>query len=113
MTLILRDVLLAPFLIIALGLLVSRFMHLDSGSVAKLSFWIFHPCLVFSSLLDPKISLGFFGQVFLLVVAFSVAMWGVSLLLSRTLSLSPIRTRGVALASVFPNTGNRSFVFGS
>ena len=106
MALIFREILLTPFLIIALGILASKFTRIDTRPIVTVTLWIFSPCLIFSSLINSNISFAIFSLVFFSFLFFTLGMWGASFLLGRTLRVSPEKTRAMALVAAFPNVGN-------
>lgn len=100
------DNLLPIFLIAGAGYAVGRHFQTDLKTVARLSFYIFSPCLVFTSLKNAEISSAGLGQMFAFTLALTGVMialgWGVGL----ALRLERAHLAAFIIAVVFVNSGN-------
>jgi len=106
----LQNVLWPIFAIIAIGYGMGK-VGLPSRPVARLTFWALTPALIFTSLYRSAVRPAVFGRVFLFVLLFSLAMWGIAWLLGRALKLDHRSTAGIALTLIFTNCGNYGLPF--
>lgn len=98
--------LLPLFLCAGAGLVIGRAFEPDIKTVNRLTFYIFSPCLVFSSLTQSAVPGGELTQIALFVVAFVALMIGLAALTGRLLRLSRQALVTLILASAFVNSGN-------
>jgi len=100
------DNLLPIFLCAAAGVAVGRAFQPDLRTVTRLSFYIFSPCLVFSSLTQTPVS----GAEFAQLAVFTAGHIGLMVALTAMLGLaSRMERRALAtliIAAVFVNGGN-------
>lgn len=106
----LPNVLWPIFAIFGIGYALGKW-GLPPQPVARLSFWALMPAMIFISLYESAISPGVFGLIFLFVLLFSLAMWGIAYLFGRLLWLEPHSQAGVALTLIFTNCGNYGLPF--
>ncbi len=97
---------LPAFLVIAMGVLLDRKLHVDKKSLSRTAIYILTPCLIFSSISRSAVSPGQFGQMILFVIVFTILMAALALLVGHLLKW-PARTRNALVLSVaFVNAGN-------
>ncbi|NGZ75603.1 AEC family transporter [Saccharibacillus alkalitolerans] len=88
------------------GILLRRFKGLDTKPLSVLSLYVLSPAIIFTTLINARVSAGDVG----ITIAFSVinllAMWGVSLLLGRLLKLEDAEKAGLTLVASFTNCVN-------
>jgi predicted permease len=106
----LPNVLWPIFAIFGIGYVLGKW-GLPPQPVARLTFWALTPALIFTSLYTSKVSPGVFGLIFLFVLLFSLAMWGIAYPFGRLLGLQSPSRAGVALTLIFTNCGNYGLPF--
>ncbi len=110
---------LLPILLAAgAGFILGRTMQPDIKTASRLTFYIFSPCLVFSSLAHVEIAAGEFGRLALLTLTVSAVMAVLAFLCGRMLGASRQLLASLVVASVFVNSGNyglaaNKFAFGA
>ncbi len=109
---------LLPILLAAgAGFFMGRMMQPDIKTASRLAFYIFSPCLVFTSLAHVEIAAGEFGRLALLTLSVSAILAALSFLYGRALGVGRQLTASLIVASVFVNSGNyglaaNKFAFG-
>jgi len=109
---------LLPILLAAgAGFALGRTLQPDIKSASRLTFYIFSPCLVFTSLAHVEIAAGEFGKLALLTLSVSAVMAILSFLCGRLLGAGRQLLASLVVASVFVNSGNyglaaNKFAFG-
>ena len=109
---------LLPILLVAgAGFALGRTLHPDIKTASRLTFYIFSPCLVFTSLAHVEIAAGEFGRLALLTFGVSAIMAVLSFLCGRLLGAGRQVLASLVVASVFVNSGNyglaaNKFAFG-
>lgn len=131
----LYQIILPIFLVLGVGFLVGRQFHLadpidtsgpqqpdperrssqhnaasaDVGGLrmlSKLVFYVFGPCLVFSSLSTSDVRAAEVGQIGLFAIVATLLMGAVAWALARLLHLMPHETSSLLLVAMFGNIGN-------
>lgn len=101
----LNDVLPA-FLVMAVGVLLDRKLHIDKKSLSRMAIYVLTPCLIFSFVVQSAVAPGEFGLMILFVLVITLAMCAIALLIGRLLRW-PSRTVDALVLSVgFLNCGN-------
>ncbi|HAF71488.1 MAG: Auxin Efflux Carrier [Acetothermia bacterium 64_32] len=101
------EVLVPVFLIVGAGWALGRRLRLDPLPLARLTFWILSPALIFESLRTAQLPAENYGIVVGFVVAHYLAMFLLSLPLRRLLFPGDPGAQAVAsLVLVFGNCGN-------
>lgn len=108
---VLLDVLLPIFVLIAIGYALGRKGHLTPEPLSKLTFWVLTPTLLFVTLSKNALQLEIFAQLAAFVTLFSLAFWLIALGLGRLLQLKADTTAALALGLVFANNGNYGLPF--
>lgn len=98
--------LLPIFLCAGAGLAVGRAFEPDIKTINRLTFYIFSPCLVFTSLTHSPVPGGELTQITLFVVVFVVLMIVLAAFTGRLLGLSRQGLVTLIIASAFVNSGN-------
>lgn len=98
--------LLPVFLSAGAGLALGRAFPLERKTVAQLTFYIFSPCLVFSSLTQTQVSGGEFGQLALFTLTMVGGLALLAALTGRFLSADRRTLVTLVIASAFANSGN-------
>jgi len=105
----LYQIILPIFLVFGVGFLVGRELDLGSSvdkSLSKLVFYVFSPCLVFSSLVASDVKAEEMGQIGVFVVVMTLVMGAIAWALARLLRLSPSDAGSLMLVAIFGNIGN-------
>lgn len=88
------------------GILLRRFRGLDTKPLSVLSLYLLSPAIIFTTLLNARVSAEDVG----ITIAFSLinllSMWGVSILLGRLLKLGDPEKAGLTLVASFTNCVN-------
>ncbi len=98
--------LLPIFLMAGTGFLVGRTLRLDIKSASRMTFYVFSPCLIFTSLAGVGISGSEVGRLALLTFGVSAAIAGLAFLCGRMLNLPRSMMASLMVASAFSNSGN-------
>lgn len=100
-------VLVPVFMVVAAGWLVGWRLKLDPTPLAKLTFWILSPALIFESLRTAQLPLSSYGLVVAFVLAHYLGLFLLSLpLRNRLFPGDPARQAATSLVLVFGNCGN-------
>lgn len=109
---------LLPILLAAgAGFIFGRTMQPDIKPASRLTFYLFSPCLVFTSLAHVEIAAGEFGKLALLTLSVSAIMAVLAFSCGRVLGAGRQLIASLIVASVFVNSGNyglaaNKFAFG-
>jgi len=98
--------LLPVFLCAGAGLAVGRAFRPDLRTVSRLSFYIFSPCLVFSSLTGTTVTGAEFGQLTVFTLGMVVVMALLAAALGLALRLDRRTWATLVVAAAFVNSGN-------
>lgn len=88
------------------GFALGRRFHPDLKTVTRLSFYIFSPCLVFTSLTHAELSGAEFGRMAVFTLLVNGAMLSLTLLVGLSLRLQRQTLATLLIAAVFVNGGN-------
>jgi predicted permease len=99
-------VLLPLILIASLAYVLGRTSHLDPTPLARVTFYLFNPSLVFVTLANTTASQELLGRLALLKILVCVILVGLSLLVARRLRCSGPAASALALSAGFANSGN-------
>jgi predicted permease len=94
------------FLTAGTGFILGKRLRPDLKTVSRLVFYIFSPCLVFTSIANTELSSRDFGLMTAFTVAVLGAMTLVALGVGLALRLPRLQLAGLIVASVFVNGGN-------
>ncbi|HIP99107.1 TPA: AEC family transporter [Candidatus Bipolaricaulota bacterium] len=101
------NVLVPVFTVVAAGWLLGWRLRLDPSPLAKLTFWILSPALIFESLRTAQLPLSSYGLVVAFVLAHYLGLYLLSLpLRNRLFPGDPPRQAAASLVLVFGNCGN-------
>jgi predicted permease len=103
---ILQDVVLPVFLVIAVGVLLDRRLHVDKKSLAALSIYVLQPCLVFSSLAQLTAPASTVWLMILYVVLLTLFLCVLALGVGRLLRWPARTVDALVLGVAFLNAGN-------
>ncbi len=99
-------VLLPLVLVAGLAALLGRYGHVDPRPLARVTFYLFNPCLVFVSLVSMTVSPHLLGQLVLLKVLVFLVTVPAARWVAARLKLSPTASSAFTLAVIFANSGN-------
>jgi malate permease and related proteins len=99
-------VLLPLILIAGLAYVLGRCTHLDPRPLARVTFYLFNPSLVFVTLATTTVSQDLLGRLALLKILICVVLVLLSLFLARRIGCSGPATSALALSAAFANSGN-------
>ncbi|NLG51626.1 MAG: AEC family transporter [Chloroflexi bacterium] len=97
---------LPAFLVMAVGFVLDRKLHIDKRSLSRMALYVLVPCLVFSSLVESTVTPDQFGSMFLFVVLVTVAMVALAFGVGRLLRWSNAMVDALVLSVAFFNAGN-------
>ena len=100
------NVLFPIFALVGIGYALARGGHLPAQSLAKLTFWVLTPSLIFHELSGSEIELRVFLDYGIYIALLSILFAALALAIGRSRGLSTDTTSALALALVLPNTGN-------
>ncbi len=100
------DVVSPVFLMAGIGALIRRIRNVPSDSISQITLYIFAPALVFNSLASTEIPLAEMGKIALFTVCLAAAMYAISIVVARVLSLGREGTSSFMLVTLFMNAGN-------
>lgn len=103
---IFSTVLLPLVLVASSGYLLGRLGRLDARPLARATFYLFNPSLVFITLAGTTIPQHLLGRLVLLKLLLYLAMVPLVLLLANRLQLTAPLTSAVVLSAAFANSGN-------
>lgn len=103
---IFSTILLPIVLVAALGYLLARLGGLDPRPIARTTFYLFSPCLVFVALATSTTAPDLLGRLALLKLLIYVAVVPIAGWLARRLRLSAPAGSAFVLAAAFANSGN-------
>jgi len=97
---------LPVFLVIGVGVLVDRSLHVDKRALSRLAVYVLSPCLLFSLIAESEVEPSGFGRMVLFAVLCTLVMIGVSMLVGRILGWTSRQTDSLVLSTAFVNSGN-------
>jgi hypothetical protein len=103
---ILAHDILPIFIVMGLGFAFDRRFKPDVYSLTRITFYVFSPCLVFSSLVQSELAGAEMLQIAAFTVGVSLIMGLLGLAASRLLRLDAHATAGLVLVCMFVNAGN-------
>lgn len=105
-TSVLLNNVLPAFLVMGIGFLVDRMLHIDKRTMSRLAIYVLTPSLVFSAILRSTVDPRDFGLMLLFVFVITFAMVGIGLLVGRLLRWPQGTTDALVLSIAFLNSGN-------
>jgi predicted permease len=103
---IFTTVLLPLILLVGAAYALGRASRLDPAALARVTFYIFNPCLVFVNLATTTIAPELFGRLALLKLLFYALMAPAVYLIAGRLKLTGSMRSALLLGVVFANSGN-------
>lgn len=102
-------VILPVFVMIAIGFVAQRFLHLDLKTLSRFALYVLVPCMVFTAMARTTISPYEFGQIVIFYAITMTLLYGVSVLATRALQLDAAATSSFHIAILFTNCVNVGF----
>lgn len=103
---ILLDVVLPIFVLIGFGALMHRAFRLDLYTLAKINFYYVTPAVVFLSMYQSEMSPELLGSVTGFYILYVLALYGISMLVSRRLKFSRGMKAAFTNSLILDNSGN-------
>jgi predicted permease len=100
------NVLLPIFILIGLGILLDRKLAVDVKTLSRVTFYIFSPSLIFSSLVKSTVSGEDSTVIFIFVIIITVVIGILSFLFGRLTRIDRVTMSAFLLAALFMNSGN-------
>lgn len=97
---------LPAFVVMALGLVLDRALHVDKRSLSRLAVYVLTPALAFNSIVTSSVSAGDFGLMLAYVVAISLLMVALALAVGHALRWPRRSVDALVLCVAFVNAGN-------
>jgi len=97
---------LPVFLVIGLGVLVDRTLHVDKRALSRLAVYVLSPCLLFSLISESDIEPAGFGRMALFALVCTLAMIVLSVVVGRALHWPARQVDSLILSTAFVNSGN-------
>ncbi len=103
---ILLNSIMPTYLVVAVGFLLERKLHLDKRTLSRLAIYFLTPALVFNSMMSTEVSPGQVVRVLLAVFLVTAVMVAAALLVGRLLRWTERAVDGLVLSVAFMNAGN-------
>ncbi len=103
---IILEVVLPIFVLIGLGCLMQRAFRLDLYTLSKMNFYFITPAVVFLSMYQSQMSAELLGSVTGFYVLYVLLLWGISMLVSRSLKFSRGLRAAFTNSLILDNSGN-------
>jgi malate permease and related proteins len=100
------NAILPVILVFLVGYVVQRTLAPDIKSVARVAFYVFTPCVIFSSLFESTLGANDAGGVLVFLVLNVVILWAASWGAARVLRLSQRKESAFLLSILLDNCGN-------
>jgi malate permease and related proteins len=97
---------LPVFLVMSVGLILDRVLHVDKRSLARVALYVLTPALIFSRIVQSPVDPAEFGRMLGFVVVITLAMCALGLLVGRLLGWSTREIDALVLSVAFLNAGN-------
>jgi malate permease and related proteins len=93
-------------LIILIGFVVGRTIHLQRSTLSQLSLYVLSPALVINSLYRTELSLDSSSKLLIGFALTSFSLYAIVTIINRLLSLPAPLSRAITAVVMFPNNGN-------
>ncbi len=103
------QVILPLALVWVVGYLGRRLLRLDPQPFSRAGLYLLTPAVIFTTLMDSKITAGEGVRIIAVVVLLTISLWIVSWLQTRLFKLDPQESSAFVLSSVFINAVNYGF----
>lgn len=103
---IMRDIILPVFILMAIGFVLCRRLALDVQTLARLNIYYVVPAFIFVRLYETDIAWNLFLQVIVFVVALVASLFVLSRIISKLLQLDQRQKVTFTNSVVFYNSGN-------
>lgn len=103
---ILAHDILPIFVVVAFGFAISRRFNPDVQALSRVTFYVFGPSLVFSSLVQSDLDGGEIASIGAFTIVASLSMGLLAWLAARLMRLDVHSTAGLVLVCMFVNGGN-------
>ena len=100
------NVLLPIFILMGFGVLLDKKLHIDVKSVSRVTFFVFSPCLIFSSLVRSSVGGQDSTQILAFVLLITLVIGVIAALLGRAMRTDRVTMSAFMLSVLFMNSGN-------
>lgn len=97
---------LPAFVVMGLGLVLDRGLHVDKRTLSRMAVYVLTPALAFSSIVKSEVPPGEFGLMLAYVLLITAAMCALGLLVGRLLRWPRRTVDALVLSIAFLNSGN-------
>ncbi|WP_158084387.1 AEC family transporter [Marispirochaeta aestuarii] len=94
------------FFIAAIGWVFGKRIDFSLEMPARMTLYVFTPCLFFSSILNAELQISDFGPIFLFSILLFLISTALAYLVSKVLRFTRQKRNALFLSSCFPNSGN-------
>lgn len=94
------------FIVIGFGFAAARKLPLETATLTRITFYVFSPCLVFSSLARSTLGGDALVHIAAYAIAIALTMGGLGWLAARAFRLERREAAGLILVCMFVNAGN-------
>ncbi|MCD6302602.1 MAG: AEC family transporter [Anaerolineae bacterium] len=103
---ILLENILPAFVVIGVGVLADRALHIDKRGLSRLAIYLLAPCLVFDAISNSVVEGNQFWRLVAHLVLVTIAMCCASILVAKLLRWSSKQLNALVLSTAFLNSGN-------
>src|SRR5699024_8593092 len=103
---ILKDIILPIFVIMAIGFILQRKFELNIQTLARINIYFLVPGFIFVKLYSTRISASLFTNVFLFFIFYVVLLCLLAGLIAKLIGLKHWRTTVFVITAMFFNSGN-------
>jgi predicted permease len=103
---VLFNVVLPVFIVASIAALAHARLHFDTKTLSRAAFYLFSPALIFDSLTASDVSGAEFGQIAVVLLLVTLALWALGALGARLLRLEGPTQAAFVVAILIMNAGN-------
>jgi predicted permease len=103
---VLLNIVLPVFIVVGTAALTQMRLRLDMRTLSRAAFYLFSPALVFDSLANSDVSGTEFGQMSVVLILTTLALWALGALVARLLRLEGTTQAAFLIAILLMNAGN-------
>lgn len=103
---ILIEIILPIFLLVAVGFVAQKKLHMEVRTFTKINMYIFIPAVLFTKVYEAEVTLQFFGTVLAYILAIQILMYLLGELISRIFKYPRSIKKAFSNSLQFFNSGN-------
>lgn len=100
------NIIMPIFLLIIIGFVGQKNLNMDISTLTKLNIYIFIPAILFLKIYETKVTLRFFSQIFVFMLAILTAMFLIGHLIAKVFNFSRSIRKAFCNSLLFFNSGN-------